>query len=162
MNARPRIYLAGPGVFRPDADAYGRGLVELCALHGLEGLWPGSEAPTAYKIFEANLKLIDSAAAVVADITPFRGPHCDPGTAWELGYAFRAGIPVVAWSGRTGELRQRFGTWFARTDSEGNMVEDFGLPENLMVVLGAVSIESSIDAAIVKVADVLRARSSRR
>jgi nucleoside 2-deoxyribosyltransferase len=158
MSDRPRIYLAGPGVFRPDTDEYGRSLVELCAKHCLEGLWPGSEAPTAYKIFGANLAMLDSASAVVADITPFRGPHCDPGTAWELGYAYRARLPVIAWTSRTGELRQRFGTWFAGKDAEGNLVEDFGLPENLMIVLGAVSIETSAEAAIAKVADLLRGR----
>ena len=37
---RARIYLAGPEVFLPDATAFGRRKVEICAAHGLEGVFP--------------------------------------------------------------------------------------------------------------------------
>jgi nucleoside 2-deoxyribosyltransferase len=35
-----KIYLAGPDVFLPDAVDIGRRKVELCARHGLIGLYP--------------------------------------------------------------------------------------------------------------------------
>ena len=36
----PRIYLAGPEVFLPDAQAMGARKAALCAAHGLEGVFP--------------------------------------------------------------------------------------------------------------------------
>ncbi len=35
-----KIYLAGPDVFLPDAVDIGRRKVQLCARHGLAGLYP--------------------------------------------------------------------------------------------------------------------------
>jgi nucleoside 2-deoxyribosyltransferase len=35
-----QVYLAGPDVFLPDAIEIGRRKVELCARHGLTGLYP--------------------------------------------------------------------------------------------------------------------------
>ncbi|MBE7942197.1 nucleoside 2-deoxyribosyltransferase, partial [Ramlibacter aquaticus] len=36
----PRVYLAGPDVFRPDAEAFGRALAQACAALGLQGVFP--------------------------------------------------------------------------------------------------------------------------
>jgi len=69
----------------------------------LVGLWPldnpvgvGLPAEQAASIFQANLAMIDQAQAVIADISPFRGPNMDPGTAFELGYAHARGLPIFA------------------------------------------------------------------
>ena len=35
-----KVYLAGPDVFLPDAVEIGRRKVEMCARHGLTGLYP--------------------------------------------------------------------------------------------------------------------------
>lgn len=71
----PKAYLAGPGVFRPDADDFAAKLQALCARYGLEGLWPADgPADSARLIFRANIVLIRSADAIIADISPFRGP----------------------------------------------------------------------------------------
>jgi nucleoside 2-deoxyribosyltransferase len=35
-----KIYLAGPDVFLPDAVEIGRRKVDICAAHGLTGLYP--------------------------------------------------------------------------------------------------------------------------
>ena len=39
-STRPRVYLAGPDVFLPDALAVGEAKKRLCADHGLEGVFP--------------------------------------------------------------------------------------------------------------------------
>ena len=38
-------------------------------------------------IFDANIQKIDECSAVIANITPFRDPGMDAGTAFEIGYA---------------------------------------------------------------------------
>ena len=77
----PRVYLAGPGVFREDAAFFGKMLQEKCSRAGLDGCYPldtdiAPDAPleTARAIYRANVALIDSASAIIADISPFRGP----------------------------------------------------------------------------------------
>src|SRR5512138_113602 len=65
----PRIYLAGPEVFLPDALAVGARKAALCAQHGLEGVFPldaqldlsGLAKPeAARRISEGNERLMRS------------------------------------------------------------------------------------------------------
>lgn len=98
---KPRIYLAGPDVFRRDAKCAGKRLKTICGEFGLCGLYPldgepiDLSRPNASKlIYNANVNKLRAADAIVANITPFRGPHMDPGTAFEIGYARHAGLPV--------------------------------------------------------------------
>ena len=87
-----RVYLAGPEVFLPDAVDIGRRKVELCTRHGLIGLYPLDNAidPTAndasLRIFRGNEAMMIEADAMIANLTPFRGPGADAGTVYELGY----------------------------------------------------------------------------
>ena len=160
-SERPRVYLAGPGVFRPDAKLFGKMLQEKCARVGLQGCFPldnefagispQQEAPAIYR---SNVKLIDSAQAIIADISPFRGPNMDPGTAWEIGYGVAKGLPVYAWSthpdGLLGRTQKIVGinTRHHPVDREGWQIEDFGLIENLMIAVSCASIHPSADEAI--------------
>lgn len=103
QSDKPRVYLAGPGVFRKDATAFGEMLKQKCARAGLVGCFPldneiagGSPRQQAERIYRANVDLISGAKAIIADISPFRGPHMDQGTAWELGYGIAKGLPVYA------------------------------------------------------------------
>ena len=50
---------------------------------------------TAELIYRENIVLINSVQAIIADISPFRGPNMDPGTAWEIGYGIAKGLPVL-------------------------------------------------------------------
>ena len=58
-----KIYLAGPDVFLPDAVAMGQRKREICARHGLVGLFPldndpgQGDAPLSRRIFDANTAL---------------------------------------------------------------------------------------------------------
>jgi nucleoside 2-deoxyribosyltransferase len=165
----PKVYLAGPGVFRPDARAFGLGLKEKCARAGLSGLFPldnevGGDTPaeTAAAILRANIALIDASRAIIADISSFRGPNMDPGTAWEIGYGVAKGLAVFAWSADTAGLFERTERQVGAhqpnkrgRDLNGWSIEDFGLPENLMIALSATSIHRTVDEAIEACAAVL-------
>src|SRR5262249_18259732 len=148
LASRLSVYLAGPAVFRSDADAHGASLKQLCTAKGLEPLWPldnepksSSTADIAREIRQMNCAMIDRAAAVIADISPFRGPNMDPGTAFEIGYAIALKKPVFVYTGAPGktlldrtkaafELRKIGEKHF---DADGMEVENFGLHENLMI-----------------------------
>jgi len=85
-----RIYLAGPDVFLPDAIDIGRAKVALCARYGLIGLYPLENAvdraadDASLQIFRGNEAMMIEADAIVANLTPFRGPGADAGTVYEL------------------------------------------------------------------------------
>lgn len=146
------IYLAGPEVFLPDAVAIGAAKKDICARHGLTGLFPldnvldlaGLSPPDAGRaIFRANVALMRAADAVIANLTPFRGPGCDPGTAFEVGFMHALGKPVFAYANTALSHADRVAAFYGGTlerradgrlvDPEGLEVEDFGLTDNLML-----------------------------
>lgn len=148
-----RIYLAGPAVFRPNAAAIGEQLCAVCQTYGLEGIFPWSaEAMPAYRISELNEGLIRDARGIVADITPFRGPHADPGTAYEIAVARTLGKPVWLYSGDRRQLAERVRAARVldgrRFDAEGNEIENFGLADNLMVTRPQDAVYDCAEAAI--------------
>lgn len=141
-----KIYLAGPDVFRPDAFAQGERLKALCAEFGLQGLYPldhsvpddiANPSEQALWIYQANLNLIADADAVLANLNPFRGAEPDSGTAFELGYAAAMGKPLYGYIEEGGNCAQRLPCeWLGEEpgrDREGNQIESFGLPLNLML-----------------------------
>jgi nucleoside 2-deoxyribosyltransferase len=157
-------------VFFPDARAIFTRRARLCRELGLEPLIPLDDAlTTAPAIYEGNVALIERADAVIANIQPFRGPHCDVGTAWEIGYAVARAKPVFAFSADRRKLIERLsGVTRDGRDRDGNLAEDFGLAENLMIaacVEGRTVFGSFEDAARAVAAQLLpqgsRARLSR-
>jgi nucleoside 2-deoxyribosyltransferase len=130
-----KVYLAGPDVFFPDCGKIFAARTRYCVKLGLTPLIPVDEKlTTAEAIFKSNVALIDKAKAVIANISPFRGPHCDVGTAWEMAYATAKKKPVFAYSSDPRPLITRLrGVGRDGRDAEGNLAEDFGLVENLMI-----------------------------
>jgi nucleoside 2-deoxyribosyltransferase len=143
-----KIYLAGPDVFLPDALEVGQRKVEICARHGLIGLYPLdntvnlSAADASLNIFRGNEAMMDAADAIIANLTPFRGPGADAGTVYELGYMAGRGRLCLGYSNDPTVYAERV----ARTDrvshlsdgrlidSQGLTVEDFRLSDNLMMM----------------------------
>jgi nucleoside 2-deoxyribosyltransferase len=154
-----KIYLAGPDVFRADAQAHGMKLRAFCHSHGAEGLWPldnevkpfAPDRATAMKIFVGNIAYMDSADCAVANITPFRGPNMDPGTAFEIGYMYALGKPVFAYTSNGSALAAR-----SVSGGEFPTVEDFGLTENLMIVGGTIRVYASAEDAILAAKNYLK------
>lgn len=143
-----RLYLAGPEVFRREAAAIGRQMQALCAQYGFAGVFPleaeleTGVAPLSRRIYEANVAAIRACDGLIANLSPFRGPSADVGTAFEVGYAIALGKPVFAHASLDGSyaarvaqshgpLREEEGRLFAR---DGMCVENFGLADNLMLV----------------------------
>ena len=150
MTPRASVYLAGPDVFAPDVTARLAHRVAVCERLGLRALVPVDndalpvlEGPDqALAIYRGNLAKMEQATAILANITPFRGPHMDPGTAFEIGFFVARGKPVVCYSESPQPLADRVLAWSgaprpagapALRDKEGALIEDFNLRENLMI-----------------------------
>lgn len=141
------IYLAGPDVFLPDALDVGRRKAELCGRYGLTGLFPLDNAvalaahDASLQIFRGNEAMMDRADAIIANLTPFRGPSADAGTVYELGYMAGRGKLVLGYSNDPATYIDRVARFETITSRDGLLVgadglavEDFGLPDNLMLI----------------------------
>lgn len=154
------IYLAGFDVFRPNALAFGNAMKTRCLEHGFVGLFPlDNVAPSelsgpalAQWIYQANIKLIEQADFVIANINPFRGKEPDSGTAFEIGYATALGKPVWAYTDQSMPLIEQVKNTVvedgARIDSDGYLVEDFGLNINLMIACSAQIVVGDFEACL--------------
>jgi nucleoside 2-deoxyribosyltransferase len=141
-----KIYLAGPDVFLPDAIEVGRRKAGICTQYGLTGLYPldnavdRSAADPSLAIFRGNEAMMEACDAIIANLTPFRGPGADPGTAYELGYMAGRGKFCLGYSNDPAVYADRLRRIAdvkphaeRLVDAEGLTVEDFGLP-NLMLI----------------------------
>src|SRR5687768_8912058 len=107
VSRMPKVYLAGPEVFLDSALEVGQRKKAICAANGLDGLFPldkeiqgveKSPPDLARAIYEANIGLMLQADLLIANITPFRGPSMDAGTAFEIGFCAARKLPVFAYS----------------------------------------------------------------
>ncbi|ANG64529.1 hypothetical protein A8C75_20015 [Marinobacterium aestuarii] len=144
-----KIYIAGPDVFWPNALEAGAAKVELCARYGFEGLFPLDSAlqldglaprEAGMAIYRANISLMRQADLLAANMTPFRGPSLDAGTAFELGFMTGLGKPVWGYSldGRLYADRVTPGDSATDTDTDGMTIERFDMADNLMLI-GAIA-----------------------
>jgi len=150
--ARPRVYLAGPDVFLPDPVALGEKKKGLCDRYGLEGVFPfdaevapgeRSRRETGFLISASNERLIRGCAALIANMTPFRGVSADVGTAYEMGFARGLGLVVFAYTNVAVPFTERTRLALgpaARRDNNGHLrdsddmaVEEWDLMDNLML-----------------------------
>jgi nucleoside 2-deoxyribosyltransferase len=142
-----KIYLAGPDVFLSDAVAVGYRKAELCARYGLTGLYPLDNAidlsgnDASVQIFRGNEAMMAEADAIIANLTPFRGPGADAGTVYELGYMAGRGKLCLGYSNNPAPYAERVRRFTEvtscdglLTDAAGLTVEDFGLNDNLMMI----------------------------
>ena len=136
----------------PDGPALLQAKREACAAAGLEGVHAdaavGAGQPgelRARMVYADVISRLRSCDAVVANLTPWRGPHPDPCSAFETGFAGGLGLPVFAYlnvaSEEEADHRDRVaeivgaqldgqGEW---RDPDGGLVEDLGLPEGVML-----------------------------
>ncbi|MGA2893717.1 MAG: nucleoside 2-deoxyribosyltransferase [Xanthobacteraceae bacterium] len=91
-----KIYLAGP-LFSIGEQQFNSGVARFLESEGFEVWLPQDHEPrrnTAKAIFRMDVKGLDWADMVVACMD---GPDPDSGTAWECGYAFAKGKPIVCY-----------------------------------------------------------------
>ena len=151
-STQARVYLAGPDVFLPDPLAWMQRKKAICAGAHLIGVSPLDELPTQpadwaalpewRRIALRNEAHIRSCVAIIANLTPFRGPSADVGTVYEVGFARGLGLKLFGYAtvaagflDRTlaaigGARQQPDGSW---RDADGLLVEQFGLFDNLMI-----------------------------
>ena len=143
-----KVYLAGPEVFLPDALAIGQRKRDICDRHGMTGLYPLDNAvdlsarDASLQIFKGLEEMMDAADAIIANLTPFRGPGADPGTVYELGYMAGRGKLCFGYCNDPAPYAERVARFMKVTtaserrliDGDGLTVEDFGLPDNLMMI----------------------------
>lgn len=146
-----RVYLAGPEVFLPNAREVLDKKIALARAAGFVPVSPGDlEIPPApsKRQFGENISRIDeqlmnSADAIIANLTPLRGLHADTGTVFELGFMCGQGKPAFAYSNVKADHYQRVLAYYGgkvATAEDGRLrgpdglsVEDFEMNENLML-----------------------------
>ncbi len=58
---------------------------------------PVNSKENAFRIFKANIDIIERCDLVLANINEFRGSEPDSGTCFEIGYAVAKNIPVICY-----------------------------------------------------------------
>jgi nucleoside 2-deoxyribosyltransferase len=152
MRRIERVYLSGPefGLDDPGLLAERKALCLAAGFEPLTGEAEGlveSDATEAMarELYTLRLGRLRQADALIANLTPFRGPAADPATTFEAGFAAGLGRPVFAYINVQNEGEAEFATrvesyegaeadelglW---RDGQGYEIEDFGLPESLML-----------------------------
>ncbi len=159
MSVQPRIYLAGPDVFQPDYAQYKARIKQWCAELGLTALCPGDDevsgedkAEMARRIYEINIALIESADYVVANVCNFRGHEPDSGTVFEIGYAVGRGKKVWCYNTPAQDLLSQVPQVEPGYCRDGMLIEDFGLPRNLMLAHAAELVQGDLRDCLQRVA----------
>jgi nucleoside 2-deoxyribosyltransferase len=156
----PRVYLAGPDVFFRDAAAWAEHRKAICARHGLAAVSPldplaeeaagWAELPEWQRIACRNEAHIRGCDAVIANLTPFRGPSADAGTVYEVGFARALGRVVFGYTNSAAPFTQRTLDYASShggaigspgriwRDSDGLLIEQFKRFDNLMIEGGIV------------------------
>ncbi|GGB92300.1 hypothetical protein GCM10011352_17950 [Marinobacterium zhoushanense] len=138
-----KIYLAGPDVFRRDAKELGQAKAAICAEYGFDGLFPLdsnvdltglSPYQSGLAIYRADIDLMNRCDLIVANMTPFRGPGLDGGTAFEMGYMRAQGKPVWGYTLDSRDYGERVEQVEPGWDGEQQHVEAFGMADNLMLI----------------------------
>jgi nucleoside 2-deoxyribosyltransferase len=153
MRRIQTIYLAGPDAALAEAPALLVDKMALCTAAGFQAIVADPAGLTesepseamAREIYAHRMSRLREADAMIANLTPFRGPGCDPATAFEAGFAAGLGKPVFAYmnvreeedadlcarvEAFEGATLDERGVW---RDMDGYEIEDFGLPESLML-----------------------------
>jgi nucleoside 2-deoxyribosyltransferase len=153
MRRIQSLYLAGPDPSFPNPathDAARRALCEQAGFTPISAYGAAiaeqekSEA-MARELYATRVALMRQADAVIVNLTPIHGPSCDPGAAFEAGFMSGLGKPVFAYMNVAAEddaeLAARIEGWAmvdigpdgVLRDDDGCEIEDFGLPEDLML-----------------------------
>lgn len=142
----PRVYCAGPGVFKLDYVEKREILRKLLEEHGVEAVFPADpEGKSDQEIFEENVRRVRMCQGVLAEVSAFRSAvEPDSGTCFESGMAYALNKALVYYipeeenepyldkvQKALGAREVSPGVWV--DNAYGCLVEDFGAPLNLML-----------------------------
>ena len=152
MKKKTSIYLAGPEVFLPNAKEILNQKSNIAKETGFIPIVPGdakipkceTKLMHGIAISKYDEKLMISADAIVANLTPFRGVSADAGTCFELGFMCALERHVCAYTNDKRNYIERVFKYCndeikydllgqKRTKSDGMLVEDFEMIDNLMM-----------------------------
>ncbi|RUS42851.1 nucleoside 2-deoxyribosyltransferase [Cohnella sp. AR92] len=156
---RLKIYMAGFEVFRPDAVETGIRMKRLCDEYGFEGIFPldkdikpqPTKHETATAIFEGNVRLVNRADIVIANLNPFRGSEPDSGTVFECGLAYGLGKKLYGFVTDRRTMEERLHPDIdpaTGLHKDGMTVENFDLPINLMLSVPVTIVEGTLEDAL--------------
>jgi nucleoside 2-deoxyribosyltransferase len=154
-----RVYLAGPDVFLANAHAIGAAKRAICARHGLTGVFPADEedcGDPALPLHERGLavsrameRVMQDCDAMIVNLTPFRGPSADVGSAYEMGYMRALGRPIFAYTNDARSFLDRVSAFCngavrvrptgEQEDHDGMAIEPYQLHDNLMLAGGVIA-----------------------
>jgi nucleoside 2-deoxyribosyltransferase len=154
-----RVYLAGPEVFLANAREIGARKRAICERHGLLGVFPGDEEdgcdPTlppgerGLAISRAMERVMQGCDAMIVNLTPFRGPSADVGSAYEMGFMRALSRPIFAYSNDARSFLDRVSAYCQgavrlrptgeHEDLDGMAIEPFALHDNLMLAGGVIA-----------------------
>ena len=161
---RKQIYIAGPDVFLRGAAEYYATVSKLLEDKGFTGVPPSDGGmplnpldtkENAFRIYNANIDIINKCDLVLANINEFRGCEPDSGTCFEIGYAVAKGIPVICYIDDDLHYHDRVERRWGSFEDNGNLydclhdmhIEKMGLHVNLMIACSS-HIEIGLDNAI--------------
>jgi nucleoside 2-deoxyribosyltransferase len=146
------------GALLANAREIGAWKRSICERHGLDGVFPGDEedvcGPTlppveqGLAISRAMESVMRTCDAMIVNLTPFRGPSADVGSAYEMGFMRALGRSIFAYSNDSRSFLDRVAAFRGgvRTrptgeheDADGMGIEPFTLHDNLMLAGGIVS-----------------------
>jgi nucleoside 2-deoxyribosyltransferase len=151
-----RVYLAGPEVFLSNAREIGALKRAICERYGLVGVFPADEeddfdpasslGQRALAISRAMERVMQGCDAMIVNLTPFRGPSADVGSAYEMGFMRALGRPIFAYSNDSRLFVERVRAFCGdavrlrptgeHEDLDGMAIEPFELHDNLMLAGG--------------------------
>ena len=156
---RKRVYLAGPEIFLANAHEIGARKKAICDQYGLVGIFPLDEedaCDTNVPLHEKGLaisrameRVMRLCDAMIVNLTPFRGPSADVGSAYEMGFMRALCRPIFAYTNDNrlfldrvvafcgGDVRVRPSG--EHEDIDGMAVEPFLLHDNLMLAGGVIA-----------------------
>jgi len=153
MRRIQSLYLGGPDQGFPNPATHDVARRTLCeqagftpiTAHGAPLAEEEKSEAMAREIYATRAALMRRADAAIVNLTPLHGPSCDAGAAFEAGFMSGLGKPVFAYMNIVdeddAELAARIEGWAVveigedgvLRDEQGCELEDFGLPENLML-----------------------------
>ncbi|MDR2338594.1 MAG: nucleoside 2-deoxyribosyltransferase [Deltaproteobacteria bacterium] len=157
----PKVYFAGPDVFKKDYGTTKSNIRKLCEPHGIIPLIPGDDTaplqdgdpPSA--IYRQNIDHIRDADGVIANLEPFRGVvEPDSGTAFEVGHAAALGKWIIGYlPDRRPITKKLLGSPYGDGGDEhvginSEAEEEFGYPVNLMLYKACDKIVGSLEEAV--------------
>jgi nucleoside 2-deoxyribosyltransferase len=153
MRRIASVYLSGPERWSPEGPDLIARQRRACESAGVAPLFAGdtplveregTEA-MAREAYAGALASLRQADAVIVNLTPWRGPSAHPTAIFEAGFASALGKPVFAYMNVAdpddAEYAARVDSLIGSTlgedgvarDVDGCEIEDFGLPETLML-----------------------------